>query len=274
MKKRRILTMLLAGILLLAGCASLSPTPTAPPGQPEEESDPYAPPIEEAPIEEPPAEEEPPVPQFTGPVTLIQSQPPEPGDTIAVMETTMGTIRIRLFPQYAPITVENFVGLIEQGFYEGIIFHRVIPNFMIQGGCPQGTGMGGMSIFLDEEGNPQPFEDEVVDELWNFRGALSMANAGPGTNMSQFFIVQSSDPIDEATAAAMREVGFPEEVIYYYSQVGGTPHLDGFPSIHTVFGHVIEGMDVVDAIAGVQTVPGDRPAEDVEIISITLETAE
>jgi len=190
------------------------------------------------------------------------------------MQTNMGTIRIRLFPQYAPTTVENFIGLIVEGFYEGNTFHRVINNFMIQGGCPEGTGMGGRSIFLDEEGNPQPFADEPSDALWNFRGALSMANAGPGTNMSQFFIVQGSEPPEGGLLDAMIQAGFPAEVIAHYAQVGGTPHLDGLMSVHTVFGQVIEGMDVVDAIAAVPTAPGDRPIDDVVIISITLEEAE
>ena len=270
MKKSRILTVLLAAVLLLAGCAGQT-TPTAPPGQPEETEPPEAP-------EQVPVEEEAPPPPPAEPVDIIQDQPPKPGDYIAVMETNMGTIRIRLFPQYAPITVENFIGLAEQGFYDGIIFHRVINNFMIQGGCPEGIGTGGMSIFLDEDGNPQSFEDEPSNYLWNFRGALSMANAGPNTNRSQFFIVQASDPPPDDWAHAMRDFGYPEEAINHYMQYGGTPHLDGqfaaSPSLHTVFGQVIEGMDVVDAIAGVQTGPGDRPLEDVVIISLTIEVAE
>jgi len=268
LKKHRLLTVLLAGVLLLAGCAGGQPTTPPPASQPEERETPeQAGPedIEEAPL--PPR----------GHVDIIQAEPPAPGDPIAVMETTMGTIRIRLFPQYAPITVENFVGLIEQGFYDGLIFHRVINNFMIQGGCPEGTGRGGMSIFLDENGYPQAFEDEPSDYLWNFRGALSMANAGPNTNRSQFFIVQNSDPLDDA-AEILRDFGYPESAIAHYAQFGGTPHLDGqfagSPSLHTVFGQVIEGMDVVDAIAGVQTGPGDRPAQDVLIISATIEIAQ
>ena len=269
MKKRKLLTVLLAGVLLLAGCAGGQSTTPPATAQPEETEPP-------APLEETPS-----APLFTGPVSLIQSQPPQSGDPIAVMETNMGTIRIRLFPQYAPLTVENFIGLAQQGFYDGIIFHRVIENFMIQGGCPYGMGTGGMSIFLDENDNPQSFVDEPHEAVWNFRGALSMANSGPNTNMSQFFIVQNSDPLAEDAFDILRNFGFPDEVIHYYSQVGGTPHLDGLipsphggpPSLHTVFGHVIEGMDVVDAIASVQTIPGDRPAQDVVIISVTIETA-
>lgn len=107
---------------------------------------------------------------------------------VAVMETSEGTIKIRLFPEQAPKTVENFIGLSKSGYYDGISFHRVIKDFMIQGGDPTATGMGGESFF---EG--KMFEDEFSDLLHNFRGALSMANAGYGTNGSQFFIVQSKD---------------------------------------------------------------------------------
>ena len=264
MRKSKILTILLAGLLVLAGCTG-GQAPTTPPG-----AGGTAPPEPEpAPPEEPPAQRE--------VAELIQAQPPQPGDPIAVMETNMGTIRIRLFPQYAPLTVENFIGLAGQGFYDGLIFHRVINNFMIQGGCPEGIGTGGMSIFLDEDGNPQNFEDEPSDYLWNFRGALSMANAGPNTNQSQFFIVQNSDPLPDDWVEALREFGYPELAIEHYNQYGGTPFLDGMfegsPSLHTVFGQVIEGMDVVDAIAGVQVGPGDRPVDEVVMISVTIETA-
>ena len=100
----------------------------------------------------------------------------------AVIETTMGTITAQLFPKYAPKTVENFVKLAEKNYYDDVIFHRVIPDFMIQGGDPTGTGRGGESIY------GHPFEDEFSEELFNFTGALSMANAGPNTNGSQFFI--------------------------------------------------------------------------------------
>src|SRR5690606_32181812 len=108
-----------------------------------------------------------------------------PGEVMVEMNTTMGSIKIKLFPEHAPKTVENFLGHAKSGYYNGIIFHRVIPNFMVQGGDPTGTGMGGESIWGGT------FEDECVPELMNIRGALSMANAGPGTNGSQFFIVQA-----------------------------------------------------------------------------------
>ncbi len=117
---------------------------------------------------------------------------PEIGEKIAVFETSKGTIYIRLFPESAPITVANFVGLIEAGYYNGITFHRVINNFMIQGGDPEGTGMGGESVWGGS------FEDEFNANLLNIRGSLSMANSGANTNGSQFFINQSSDPVSKA----------------------------------------------------------------------------
>ena len=187
----------------------------------------------------------------------------KPGDTLAVMETSMGTITIRLLPDVAPKTVENFVGLSEKGYYEGVIFHRVIKDFMIQGGDPTGTGRGGESLWGGK------FEDEFSQRAHNLRGALSMANAGPGTNGSQFFIVQK-DTLDLGYEEAMRRAGWPEDVITADVTAGGTPHLDGR---HTVFGFVTDGMDVVDAIAGVKTGMGDRPLEDVVIRKITIKKA-
>ena len=136
------------------------------------------------------------------------------------MNTTHGTIALELFDDDAPKTVENFRKLAGESFYDGIIFHRVIPDFMIQGGCPQGTGTGGPGYTFKDEIN----QHKVV------RGALAMANAGPGTNGSQFFIVT----IDSA------------------------PWLDGK---HTVFGRVSAGMDAIDAIEAVPTGANDRPVE-------------
>ena len=165
-----------------------------------------------------------------------QTAMPKKGEQIVVMETSKGTIKLRLFPEVAPKTVENFVGLIEKGYYDGIIFHRVIPDFMIQGGDPTGTGTGGESIW------GKNFEDEFSNKAHNIRGALSMANAGPGTNGSQFFIVQAE---------------------------GGTPWLDGH---HTVFGQVFEGMDTVDEIVSVERDIRDKPLEDVKMKSVELDT--
>ena len=181
------------------------------------------------------------------------------GEVLVQMNTNKGAIKIKLFPKQAPKTVENFLGHAKLGYYEGVIFHRVIPNFMIQGGDPNGTGMGGQSIW----GNS--FEDEFTMDLFNLRGALSMANAGPNTNGSQFFIVQNNEA--PASAKQLEQGGWPKEIAEAYEQNGGTPHLD---QKHTVFGQVVEGMDVVDAIASVKTSRGDKPVEDVVIESIEI----
>jgi peptidyl-prolyl cis-trans isomerase B (cyclophilin B) len=147
----------------------------------------------------------------------------------ANMHTTQGTIALELFDEDAPKTVENFRKLAADGFYDGLTFHRIIKDFMIQGGCPQGTGTGGPGYTFEDE-----FNDHKV-----VRGALAMANAGPNTNGSQFFIVTADS----------------------------CPWLDGK---HTVFGQVSSGMDVVDQLEAVPTDDGDRPAEPVGIASIEL----
>ena len=149
--------------------------------------------------------------------------------TQATLHTSEGPIEIELYPEDAPKTVENFTRLASDGFYDGLSFHRVIPDFMIQGGCPRGDGTGGPGYTFEDEPNEHPVA----------RGALAMANAGPNTNGSQFFIV---------TAEAC-------------------PWLDGK---HTVFGRVTSGMDVVDAISKLETGPGDRPRDEVRIEGITL----
>ena len=148
----------------------------------------------------------------------------------ATLHTSAGPVGVELFDADAPKTVENFRTLASDGFYDGLIFHRVIPDFMIQGGCPEGTGTGGPGY---------TFEDEINDHKV-VRGALAMANAGPNTNGSQFFIV--------TTEAA--------------------PWLDGK---HTVFGRVESGMETVDAIEGVETGPGDQPVEPVVIERVQTE---
>jgi len=154
---------------------------------------------------------------------------------VAVMRTNMGTIEIQLFDDKAPKTVENFSGLAQKGYYDGIIFHRVIDQFMIQGGDPTGTGRGGESLWGGK------FEDEFDASLKHAEpGVLSMANAGPNTNGSQFFIT-----------------------------VIPTPWLDGK---HTVFGKVINGMDIVYAISKVETSkPGDKPLKDVVMEKVMVE---
>lgn len=154
---------------------------------------------------------------------------------VALIKTNMGTVEIELFESQTPKTVANFVGLAEKGYYNGVVFHRVIENFMIQGGDPTGTGRGGESIYGEK------FDDEIVPSLKHEGpGILSMANAGPNTNGSQFFITLIA-----------------------------TPWLDGK---HTVFGKVISGMDIVKAIGKVETSkPGDKPLKDVVMESVTIE---
>ncbi|ULG72614.1 peptidylprolyl isomerase [Macrococcus brunensis] len=174
--------------------------------------------------------------------------------------TSMGTMKIKLFPELAPKTVENFIGLAEKGYYEGITFHRVINDFMIQGGDPSGTGMGGESIYGDS------FEDEFSMEAFNLYGALSMANAGPNTNGSQFFIVQMKD-VPAQMLSQLKQGGWPEEIVDAYGEKGGTPWLD---QKHTVFGQVIEGLDVLEAIAAVKVGPQDKPVEDVTIEKVEI----
>ena len=195
----------------------------------------------------------------------IQTSLPASGDTVATMKTTMGDIKIKLFPKFAPKAVENFVTHAKNGYYDGLIFHRVIPDFMIQGGDPMGSGIGGESIW------GSPFEDEFAPELHNLRGALSMANSGPSTNGSQFFIVQAKDvpaQMIEQMEQMTAEQGFPPEATESYKEMGGTPWLD---FRHTVFGQVFEGMEVVDTIAAVKTGANDKPLEDVKITEIVIE---
>lgn len=193
---------------------------------------------------------------------MNQLNKPAANETTAVMHTNMGDIAIRLFPDHAPKAVENFVTHAKNGYYDGIVFHRVIKDFMIQGGDPTATGCGGESIWGEN------FKDEFTPELHNLRGALSMANAGPGTNGSQFFIVQANS-VHPNFISQMKELPdyFPAEAVEAYAQVGGTPHLDYH---HTVFGQVYEGMDVVDAIASVATNHSDKPLEDVTILGIDV----
>ena len=149
---------------------------------------------------------------------------------IAEFDTKMGKFKIELFGDKAPLTVGNFIKLVDKGFYNGLIFHRVIPNFMIQGGCPHGSGRGGPGYTIRDEFHP--------DLKHNAKGILSMANAGPDTGGSQFFIT-----------------------------VAPTPWLDGH---HSIFGKVIEGMDVVELISKVNKDRNDKPLKDVVINSISI----
>ncbi len=168
--------------------------------------------------------------------TITHPEEPTVSDssgTRVVIETNLGSITLRLYDELTPKTVENFLGLARKGYYDGVIFHRVIKGFMMQGGDPTGTGYGGKSLW------GEPFEDEIVDSLHFDRpGLLAMANAGPGTNGSQFFITFAP-----------------------------TPWLDGR---HTIFGEVIDGMDVVGQVEAVEVGPKDKPVEDVVITKVDI----
>ena len=179
---------------------------------------------------------------------------------LVTVHTNQGDFTLELFPEVAPKTVENFLTHAKNGYYDGVVFHRVIEDFMIQGGDPTGTGMGGESIY------GRTFEDEFSREAFNLYGTLSMANAGPNTNGSQFFIVTAKQ-VPAQMLKQLKDGGWPEEIVEEYAKVGGTPWLD---HRHTVFGRVIDGMDVVLKIEGVKRNAQDRPLEDVVIESMDV----
>jgi len=204
---------------------------------------------------------------------------PTVGEGFAIIHTNFGEIHVRLFPEFAPLAVQNFVTHARDGFYEGVVFHRVIEDFMIQGGDPLGTGGGGQSIW------GRPFGDEFTPNLRHIHGALAMANSGPSTNGSQFYIVHNSglDPFtisEFQNMLGLRDVVaedseytygelFPSEFefIEHYLAHGGTPHLDFG---HTVFGQVFFGMDVVNAIATTPVDSSSRPLDEVIIERIEI----
>lgn len=181
----------------------------------------------------------------------------------AKIKTNRGDMEFVLFPEIAPKAVENFVTHSKNGYYDGIIFHRVIQDFMIQGGDPTGTGMGGESVF------GKSFADEFSLDARNYYGALSMANAGPNTNGSQFFIVQAKSVPENLLSQmeGLKDNGFPQEVIDNYKRVGGTPWLDFH---HTVFGQLLSGAEVLEDIAAVKCGAGDKPVFDVVIDTIEI----
>lgn len=241
----------------------------------------------------------------------FQTEKPANGEEIAVMHTNMGDISIRFFPEAAPKAVENFKTHAKNHYYDNLTFHRVIADFMIQGGDPRGNGSGGESIW------EKPFEDEFDQKLLNISGALSMANSGVNTNGSQFFInYQSKDKAPKKedyaanTDAAIRERAaesyyqnydyikgqcptlldflklkfaypvydwIPAEVWDVYAENGGSIHLDGawrYGGGHTVFGQVFEGLDVVEKISKVETDMNDMPVSAVSIKSIEIKAYE
>ncbi len=240
----------------------------------------------------------------------FQQEMPQKGDQVVIMHTSMGDIAIRLFPEAAPKAVENFVTHAKDGYYDGLTFHRVIQDFMIQGGDPNGTGTGGESFW------GKAFEDEFDQKLMNIRGSLAMANSGVNTNGSQFFINQAgptgktADQLKDAndiksvyqqyaayygqsftsqypTADSFVEANLqngavdvdlvPDQVWELYAKVGGNIHLDGawrHVGGHTVFGQVYAGMDIVDNIAAVEVDTNNKPKTAVTITSMEVTTYE
>lgn len=205
----------------------------------------------------------------------FQLDNPNKGEEIAIMTTSKGIIKLRFFPDEAPKTVENFKGLAKKGYYDNLTFHRVIQDFMIQGGDPKGNGTGGESIW------GKPFEDEFSDKIFNVTGSISMANSGPNTNGSQFFINQNPpekfigwDKLEQYYKGKINFDLITNDVKNLYNKNGGNPGLDGYCNLqakgHTVFGQVFEGMDVVATIASEKTDSNNKPLENVTIQSVKI----
>ena len=179
--------------------------------------------------------------------------------------TTAGDITLKLFPKYAPLAVENFLTHAKEGYYNGVIFHRVIKNFMIQTGDPKGNGTGGESIWNGKDKTIDAghgFKNEISAYLYNLRGALAMANSGADTNGSQFYINQNQ--IDSSDQLSSKR--YPAQIIDAYKK-GGNPSLDGG---YTVFGQVTEGMEVVDKIASSETDENNKPKSEIKIQKIEI----
>lgn len=212
---------------------------------------------------------------------MPQLEAPQKGEEIAVITTSLGEIKVKFCPIEAPKAVENFISLSKKGYYNGLTFHRVINDFMIQGGDPEGTGAGGESIWGKD------FEDEFSPNMYHFRGALAMANSGADTNGSQFYIVQKpaiSDGYFDYVKQVVDQYGntellynqstnkifrtnYSDAVKAKYEELGGTPELDyGY----TIFGQAFEGIDVVDAIAKVEKGDKDKPLKDIIIEKIEI----
>ncbi len=236
----------------------------------------------------------------------FQLDKPEVGETIAILHTSMGDITWRFFPDEAPKTVTNFINLAKDGKYDNTIFHRVIDDFMIQGGDYENSnGTGGTSSY------GSAFEDEFCDKLLNIRGSVAMANSGADTNGSQFFINQKdaeaykagggwNNLVNQWSSISVQLINYssnasmfqsfasmngsfcydttvvPKEAQNLYAENGGNPHLDGAYNAvdrgHTVFAQVIDGMDVVDAISAVEVDSSSKPAVDVILESVEITT--
>lgn len=210
-----------------------------------------------------------------------QLEEPKEGEEIAIVKTNMGDIKIKLCPEEAPKAVENFVTHAKEGYYDGLTIHRVVKDFVIQGGDPAGNGTGGESIW------GEPFEDEFSQDMYHFNGAVAMANSGANTNGSQFYIVARPTMLDgyfEYVDSVTAENGdsellvnpstnkifrfnYSEEARNKYNELGGTPELDyGY----SVFGQVFEGLDIVNVINSVEVDENDKPVTDVVIETIEI----
>ena len=196
------------------------------------------------------------------PETICQYSEPTKGELVAELYIkNYGVIKVKFFETEAPKAVENFVKHAKEGYYDGVTFHRVIDDFMIQGGDPTGTGRGGESIWGVD------FADEISKHLMPVRGALCMANTGQeSSNSSQFFIVQSKKAQD-TYVEQLKKLGVDTDLVDYYEKNGGAGWLYG---AHTVFGQVYVGMDIVDSIAMASTDASDKPLEDVIIEKILI----
>ncbi len=198
--------------------------------------------------------------------TRIQLQAPSSGDMIAVVETDLGTVKAVLYPEYAPLAVENFSTHAEEGYYDGCTFHRVISDFLVQSGDPTGAGNGGESIWNSN------FTNEYTNELHHYVGALGVATSQTDGNGSQFYIItggEVSDELIDDMRSQGAKGGFSDKVIDAYIELGGRPTLD---FRYTVFGQVYEGMDVVQKINALKTDKNDCPVDKVQIRKITIET--
>lgn len=195
-------------------------------------------------------------------IALKQLDPPQKGEQIAVIETDIGEIKLRLFPDSAPNTVENFIGLAKKGYYDGLPFNRVYDDFMIQTGALDGSGKE------DESLHGGFFDDEIAPDLFHFRGAVAMGNVGPNTNGNQFFLVQKP----EATEDDLILCSLPENVKKKYEELGGLPHLD---FRYTIFGQVFEGLDLIDKIAKQEADDDGMPLKDpIKMKTIRIEEFE
>ncbi len=209
-------------------------------------------------------------------IEFTQLDKPKKGDLVAVIETSEGTIKVKFLPEAAPKAVKNFVEHSLNGYYDGLTFHRVIDDFVVQGGDPLGTGTGGESVW------GKPFANEINAFARHYSGALAMANSGgTATNGSQFYFVDDTEIsynafLDLAYFAEFQnnefEDGlvkdyFPKETIYPYERFGGTPYLD---LNYTVFGQTFEGLDVIDKISQVEVDQNDKPIQPVIIKKITI----